>query len=477
MAITNTPKILTSTPNAKQMPILIQSRAQQSDTPANPFRTKDTVTEPLRKSNLTPKEQKAINERLIEVLKSKQNETDKFNSVRDLLNAGANPKCTDKLNWTALMYASALGNTEIIKLLLDCIPEAERADYIRQKNNYGETALMYASQSDNAEVVKLLLEHIPEAERAEYVRQKDSYGWTALMYVSPSGNTEVVKLLLEHIPEAERAEYVRRKDNYGFTALTYASVSSKTEVVKLLLEYYDGHIDDVPERIRSLYSEILKEKERKARLVQETELTENEKKYFEKLSTDAGKRLNSASRQIHKIKSFISTDELAGLEEQIKNLEIQLIKVQSINMINRCMDTFVDLEEISDKIEQLTDKIKQLEKTVAVKEKAENESPSAFMEIAKMVLSVFAARAVATVASEVLKHTPNGKEILKTPKTPNSLKIPEIPKTPLKTLMEPNPSSFLKELKRTDELVKEQLSEEQQSQQIMQSQPIMKSEK
>ena len=63
---------------------------------------------------------------------------------------------------------------------------------VNVKNNYGYTALMYASWNGYTEIVKLLLATSVD------VNVKDMANQTALMIASWNGHTELVTLLKQH---------------------------------------------------------------------------------------------------------------------------------------------------------------------------------------------------------------------------------------------------------------------------------------
>jgi len=96
----------------------------------------------------------------------------------------------------ASRYSNTGSNIETVKLLL------ENGADVNLKNNDGWTALMsasrYSNTESNIETVKLLLENGADVN----LKDKDNDGWTALMLASRYSNTEsnieTVKLLLEN---------------------------------------------------------------------------------------------------------------------------------------------------------------------------------------------------------------------------------------------------------------------------------------
>jgi ankyrin repeat protein len=151
-----------------------------------------------------------------------------LNSVKKLLEAGADPNAKDHDGDTALMYASIWGHIEVVKELL------KHNAVINSKNKDGFTALMYASRYGHTKIVQALIEAgVPdgtEQGRAD-INAEDKYGYTALIDASMNGHTKVVRALLE----AGANPMLKNHDNT--TALMLASINGHIDIVKLLEEY------------------------------------------------------------------------------------------------------------------------------------------------------------------------------------------------------------------------------------------------
>jgi uncharacterized protein len=103
-----------------------------------------------------------------------------------LLSRGVAPDTkVDSGGNTALMTASWQGHTETVKALLD-----HGAD-INARNDDGRTALMYASDRAKPELVRMLLD------RNADVSARARNGRTAISHAITSGASEVVQLLIE----------------------------------------------------------------------------------------------------------------------------------------------------------------------------------------------------------------------------------------------------------------------------------------
>ena len=155
-------------------------------------------------------------------------------TVKLLLEAGANINLQDKNGWTALMYAALNSNAdstnETVKLLL------EAGANVNLRNNNGWTALMFATRYSNTtstnETVKLLLDG------GAQIDLQNSEGFTALMnatgFSCTDSTNETVKLLLN------AKANINLGNNNNETALMFAAYNSNknstTETVKLLLD-------------------------------------------------------------------------------------------------------------------------------------------------------------------------------------------------------------------------------------------------
>ena len=140
-----------------------------------------------------------------------------------LIGKGGNFELVDNTVKSAIVYAAARGDTEIVTRLLD--------KGINPNTQYGNdlTVLMWAAgfsndvpESEGEQTVRVLLDH------GAKVNERDNRGWTALTIAAERGHLGVVKLLL-----AERADQHLRAKN-GKTAYAVARQSGHNAIAKLL---------------------------------------------------------------------------------------------------------------------------------------------------------------------------------------------------------------------------------------------------
>lgn len=130
---------------------------------------------------------------------------------------------TPKDKYTALMYASKWGFTDIVQKMLQH-PQIN----VNIENYENETALHLACYTQKTDVVELLLQY-PNID----VNKKNYKNETALYFACDNGNIDIVELLLEN-PSIDVNVQSR---NWGFTALHEASRKCYTEIVEALLQH------------------------------------------------------------------------------------------------------------------------------------------------------------------------------------------------------------------------------------------------
>jgi ankyrin repeat protein len=140
-----------------------------------------------------------------------------WESVRSLIESGADVKATYADGSTALHWASYWDNLQIAERLLDAGAPAGAT------NELGATPLWAAALNGNAAMVRLLIEAGADPNTALLS------GETPLMIAARSGGTEAVRILLEHGADANV------KGTRDQTALMWAASHGHADVVRALL--------------------------------------------------------------------------------------------------------------------------------------------------------------------------------------------------------------------------------------------------
>lgn len=114
----------------------------------------------------------------------------RFDAVKALLDKGAEPNQT---GWAALHYAAAIGNNQIVQLLLD------RYAYIDAESPNQTTPIMMAARGGHILTVKLLLD-----EGAD-LTLKNGAGMTALDFARAGGFNDIVEGLTYRLKKAGKS--------------------------------------------------------------------------------------------------------------------------------------------------------------------------------------------------------------------------------------------------------------------------------
>ena len=139
-------------------------------------------------------------------------------TVRALVEAGAEVNHADNEGLTALHGAAAYGHVEVTKALLEAGAEVNRAD------NEGYTALHRAAENCHVEVIKVLLEAGAEVDHA------NNEGVTALFGAAEGGHVEVIKVLLE------AGAAINHAANNGHTPLASARAKQQEAAAQALMQ-------------------------------------------------------------------------------------------------------------------------------------------------------------------------------------------------------------------------------------------------
>lgn len=163
---------------------------------------------------------------LLQAIKNKSIDT-----VKLLVNAGADVNARDKNGWTSLRWAAKNNAADVAKLLLDA-----KANVDLRKGKDGWTSLMTATQHNSVDVAKLLIDAGAD------INVKDHDGWTPLICAAVRNSVDVAKILLEagaNIEEKSlKTEWINER-----TAVIWAVSNDSRDVAKLL--FYAGARFDI----------------------------------------------------------------------------------------------------------------------------------------------------------------------------------------------------------------------------------------
>jgi len=179
--------------------------------------------------------------------------------VRALVKAGADVKAKNHFGTSAITEAAILGSATIVDVLLKAGADANF------RNPEGETPLMAAARSGKVEAARLLIEAGADLNARETFGQQ-----TALMWASAQRQPEMVKFLASKGADLNARGVIRQWERKviteprpkdmnkgGFTALLYAAREGCVECARHLIEAgADRDLED-PERVTPLNMALL----------------------------------------------------------------------------------------------------------------------------------------------------------------------------------------------------------------------------
>lgn len=151
--------------------------------------------------------------------------------VGRLLEGGADPNATQKSGLTPLMIASRTGNAKVVKALI-----AKRANVNATTGETNATALMWALAMGHSEIITTLVEGGAD------VQTSTAKGFTPLMFAARNGDIDVARLLIA------KGAGINDLASDGTHVLPFAILSGQPEFAVFLLEQGadpNGRVDGV----------------------------------------------------------------------------------------------------------------------------------------------------------------------------------------------------------------------------------------
>jgi len=140
-----------------------------------------------------------------------------MDTVRRLLEGGANPNAVDQRGYPALLVASLTESPEIVTTLIN---KGAAVDGASRDNGF--TPLIAAAVKGNTGIVRILIA------KGAAINARDDMGGTALMAAAFEGHADVVAVLLEN------GGNVNATNKRGLTALMLAASRCRIEATRTL---------------------------------------------------------------------------------------------------------------------------------------------------------------------------------------------------------------------------------------------------
>jgi FOG: Ankyrin repeat len=134
-----------------------------------------------------------------------------------------------------IFEAAETGNIDMVRELIEAVPEPARLALVNQQTNYGSALLHCAIFSGQADIIRMLLDAVPESARPDLINKQDNIGQTPLHCAAGMGHAEIARIIIDAIPESAILALVNQQDNNGETPLFYAAMCSHTEIARMLI--------------------------------------------------------------------------------------------------------------------------------------------------------------------------------------------------------------------------------------------------
>ncbi|NGX29504.1 MAG: hypothetical protein K940chlam4_00339 [Candidatus Anoxychlamydiales bacterium] len=124
----------------------------------------------------------------------------------------------DANNLTAFHWAVILGDSNIVKVILNQIKPEDRLSTLIMQDNRGWSVFKWAIATQNADLIKIFFSSLEDEDKAFLVTGIDQYKRSHIHYAIETGNNKIVKLLLDQIlSEKDKSNLAFYEDFLGQT--------------------------------------------------------------------------------------------------------------------------------------------------------------------------------------------------------------------------------------------------------------------
>ncbi|HEU64862.1 MAG: hypothetical protein KR126chlam4_00990 [Candidatus Anoxychlamydiales bacterium] len=124
----------------------------------------------------------------------------------------------DANNLTAFHWAVILGDSNIVKVILNQIKPEDRLSALNMQDNRGWSVFKWAIANQNEDLIKIIFSSLQDEDKAFLVTGIDQYKRSHIHYAIETGNNKIVKLLLDQIlSEKDKSNLAFYEDFLGQT--------------------------------------------------------------------------------------------------------------------------------------------------------------------------------------------------------------------------------------------------------------------
>ncbi|MBT6207623.1 MAG: hypothetical protein HOI53_06315, partial [Francisellaceae bacterium] len=148
-----------------------------------------------------------------------------------LLSIGADYNICKKGGWNVAHVACEKGNLEILRLIIESLPDdSSRSKFVNKQSDGGVTPLYLACKHGKKDIAEYLL-----SIGTDYnICTKG--GWSIAHVACENDNLEILKLIIESVPDAtSRSPFVNKQSGNGMTPLYLACQNGKKDIAEYLL--------------------------------------------------------------------------------------------------------------------------------------------------------------------------------------------------------------------------------------------------
>ena len=140
--------------------------------------------------------------------------------------------------WTALHFASKIGDDKVVKIILSSLPSEDREKLIRLEDSEGCSAAFIAAKNGHTGILELLIEALSDEQLSAICAYRDaSTGKTILHMAIDRGFATVLDSILQCVPQKILVVLLNAKDTNGNTVIHSAAKQHSSMTIKTIKKW------------------------------------------------------------------------------------------------------------------------------------------------------------------------------------------------------------------------------------------------